>query len=250
MTQTLTRTDQWLADFGAALEQGDVDRAAGMFAAQSFWRDLIAFSWNIITVEGPEGVRDLLRGTLATTKPTGWHTTEEPAEAGGVTEAWIEFETAVGRGKGHLRLRGDGELKAWTLLTTLYELKGHEEPAYGRRARAAPSTASNRDRADWLEQREREAAELGHDDPAGHADRRRRPGRHRPRRPAAPARRADDRRGQARPPRRPVAQPLQEPLPARPGLVRPPARTSSSPRTGRSSRPRTRSPTGSSRTRG
>ena len=29
MTQTLTRTDQWLADFGAALEQGDVDRAAG-----------------------------------------------------------------------------------------------------------------------------------------------------------------------------------------------------------------------------
>src|ERR1700709_616866 len=98
MTQTLTRTDQWLADFGEALEQGDVDRAAGMFADDGFWRDLVAFSWNITTGEGPAGGRGPRAGTPAGTKPTGWHTTEEPAEAGGVTEAWIGFETAVGRG--------------------------------------------------------------------------------------------------------------------------------------------------------
>ena len=158
MTQTRTTTDQWLADFGEALEQGDVDRAAGLFGEQSFWRDLIAFSWNIVTVEGPAGVRGLLEGTLATTRPTGWRTTEEPSEGDGVTEAWIEFETAVGRGKGHLRLR-DG--KAWTLLTTLYELKGHEEPARERRPLGAEHGA-NRGRQTWLERREREAAELGY----------------------------------------------------------------------------------------
>ena len=158
MTQTLTRTDQWLADFGEALEAGDAERAAGMFAEQSFWRDLIAFSWNITTVEGPAGVRELLAGTLVTTKPTGWHTTEEPVEADGVTEAWIAFETGAGRGRGHLRLR-DG--KAWTLLTSLYELKGHEEPAYDRRPKGAEHGA-NRSRRSWLEQREREAAALGH----------------------------------------------------------------------------------------
>jgi putative flavoprotein involved in K+ transport len=157
MTQTLTRTDQWLADFGAALEQGDVDRAAGMFGEQSFWRDLIAFSWNITTVEGPAGVRELLAGTLANTRPTGWRSTEEPTEADGVSEAWIEFETAVGRGTGHLRLR-DG--KAWTLLTTLYELTGHEEPANQRRPKGAEHGV-NRSRRTWLEQREREADELG-----------------------------------------------------------------------------------------
>ena len=54
--------------------------------------------------------------------------------------AWIEFETAVGRGSGHLRLTDEG---AWTLLTTLDELKGHEEPPgerrpQGRRARRRP----------------------------------------------------------------------------------------------------------------
>ena len=158
MTQTLTRTDQWLADFGEALEQGDADRAASMFGEQSFWRDLIAFSWNLTTAEGPAGVRELLEGTLATTKPTGWHTTEEPTEADGVTEAWIAFETAVGRGRGHLRRR---DAKACPPLTTPPELTGPEEPARDRRPKGAEHGA-NRDRHSWLEQREREAAELGH----------------------------------------------------------------------------------------
>ena len=161
MTQTevrvSTQVDAWLTGFGDALVAGDVDRAAGMFAADSFWRDLVAFSWNLVTVEGPDGVRGLLEGTLASTAPTGWHTLEEPTEADGVTEAWIEFETAVGRGRGLLRLR-DG--KAWTLLTTLYELKGHEEPARDRRPKGAEHGA-NRDRRSWLEQRRREAEELG-----------------------------------------------------------------------------------------
>ena len=38
------RTDAWLAAFEDALTARDVDRAAGMFAATSFWRDLIAFT--------------------------------------------------------------------------------------------------------------------------------------------------------------------------------------------------------------
>ena len=55
--------------------------------------------------------------------------------------AWIAFETAVGRGSGLLRLvEEDGEDRAFTLLTALYELKGFEEPRGtpppdGRRAR-------------------------------------------------------------------------------------------------------------------
>ena len=153
------RTDAWLAAFEDALTARDVDRAAGMFAATSFWRDLIAFSWNMTTVEGPDGVRDLLGATLETTDPRGFRTTEEPTEADGVTTAWIEFETAVGRGRGHLRLQEEGS-RAFTLLTTLYELKGHEEPLRERRPMGAEHGA-NKHRLTWRERREQEEAGLG-----------------------------------------------------------------------------------------
>ena len=151
--------DQWLASFEQALTEGDTEAAADLFAEESFWRDLVSFTWNIRTVEGPAGVKDMLDHTLEHVKPRGWHTTEPPAEAEGVTEAWIEFETEVGRGQGHLRLK-DGE--AWTLLTTLIELKGHEEDAGTDRPQGVEHGADP-DRETWLERREREAAELGYE---------------------------------------------------------------------------------------
>ncbi len=151
------RVDRWLADFEAALAARDVDRAAAMFATTSFWRDLVAFSWNITTVEGRAGVADLLRTTLEATDPSGFRTTEPPTEADGVTEAWIAFETATGRGTGLLRLKDEG---AWTLLTDLRELKGFEEHKGSRRPKGVEHGAF-KDRETWAEQRARERAELG-----------------------------------------------------------------------------------------
>jgi putative flavoprotein involved in K+ transport len=150
--------DRWLSLFDQALTLPDAGAASRLFASDCFWRDLVAFTWNIKTVEGIDGVRDMLEHTLAHARPSGWRTTEEPAEADGVTEAWIAFETAVGRGTGHLRLR---EGKAWTLLTTLTELKGYEERARDRRPKGVDHGADP-DRVTWLEQRRREAEQLGY----------------------------------------------------------------------------------------
>ncbi|WP_456599271.1 flavin-containing monooxygenase [Blastococcus sp. SYSU DS0616] len=169
MTQTLDTTTQapaqraerWLADFADALRACDVARAAGMFAATSFWRDLIAFSWNITTVENPAGVSDLLTQTLERTDPSSFTVAEPPEEADGVTTAWFTFETAVGRGTGLVRLvEEDGAPKAWTFLTTMHELKGHEEPRGAARPMGAEHGA-NKHRLTWLERREKEEAELG-----------------------------------------------------------------------------------------
>ncbi|HSE70336.1 MAG TPA: NAD(P)/FAD-dependent oxidoreductase [Nocardioidaceae bacterium] len=152
------RADAWLAGFEAALTARDIEQAAGMFATTSFWRDLVAFSWNITTVENREGVSDLLSNTLEGTAPSGFRTTEPATEADGVVTAWFEFETAVGRGKGLLRLNDEG---AWTFLTTLYELKGHEEPRSQRRSKGVAHGAL-KDRVTWREQRERDERELGY----------------------------------------------------------------------------------------
>jgi putative flavoprotein involved in K+ transport len=153
------QVDAWLSRFEEALTQGDAAAAAELFTEDSFWRDLVAFTWNLKTVEGREGIKDMLDATLAHTRPRGWRTTEPPTEADGIAEAWIEFETETGRGRGHLRLR-DGQ--AWTLLTTLHELKGHEEPRGAARPHGVEHGADP-DRETWLEAREREARELGHE---------------------------------------------------------------------------------------
>jgi putative flavoprotein involved in K+ transport len=159
VSSVAAEVEQWLSRFELALTQGDTAAAAQLFGQPSYWRDLVSFTWNIKTVEGPEGVRGMLDQTLAHVGPRGWHTTESPTETDGVIEAWIEFETEVGRGKGHLRLI-DG--KAWTLLTTLDELKGHEQRAGFARPKGVEHGAS-RDRQTWLEERRREAETLGYE---------------------------------------------------------------------------------------
>jgi putative flavoprotein involved in K+ transport len=158
-TEAAAEVTSWLDRFGDALSAGDAAAAAALFHPDSFWRDLIAFTWNIKTLEGPAQISDMLTQTLPGVQPSGWQVTggEEPASAGGVTEAWIDFETAVGRGRGHLRLR---EGRCWTLLTTLYELTGHEEPRGLSRPKGVEHGAV-RDRASWQEERDREAAGLG-----------------------------------------------------------------------------------------
>ena len=139
-TDAAARVDAWLSSFQDALRARDVDRAAGLFATDSYWRDLVSFTWNIITVEGPGGVAGMLRATLEHTDPVDFAVTGEPTEADGVTEAWFSIGTATGRGTGHLRLV-DGT--AWTLLTTLDELTGHEEPRKANRPKVRWSRPSD-----------------------------------------------------------------------------------------------------------
>ncbi len=157
------RVDAWLADFEAALATRDVPRAAARFAVGGFWRDLVAFTWNLKTLEGREDIADMLAARLASTDPSGFRTREPATDDGdGVVSAFLEFETGAGRGVGHLRLRDeDGEDTAWTLLTALRELKGHEERTGADRVLGAVH-GSDPDTRSWAQKREDEQAALGY----------------------------------------------------------------------------------------
>jgi putative flavoprotein involved in K+ transport len=121
----MTGVSRWLEQFGTCLAKHDAAGAAALFGAECYWRDLAAFAWDIQTHEGRDAVGRMLATRLAAVRPGGFRITSEKAD-----EAWLAFETALGRGVGHVRLR-DG--RAWTLLTALRELKGFEEPAGRRR---------------------------------------------------------------------------------------------------------------------
>ena len=72
------------------------DDFAALFHEDSYWRDLVAFTWNLKTLEGPEEIAAMLDAQLEHVRPSGWHATEPPDTADGVTTAWIAFETGFG----------------------------------------------------------------------------------------------------------------------------------------------------------
>ncbi|NLH82201.1 MAG: NAD(P)/FAD-dependent oxidoreductase [Phyllobacteriaceae bacterium] len=149
-----------VAALGRALEKGDIEAALALFQADCYWRDLVAFTWNLRTLEGKDQIRDMLTSQLAAIRPTAF--TDDfgagASRALGVTEGWFSFETELARGYGHIRLKNG---LIWTLLTTMSELKGHEEPKGFRRPMGAEH-GHDRHRKTWKEKREEEAATLGH----------------------------------------------------------------------------------------
>lgn len=159
-SEELAAVQAWLSAFNDALSSNNTQLAAELFEEDGFWRDLISFTWNIITLEGRTKIHAMLDDCLEHTKPSHWQVEEPPTEAGGIVDAWITFETAVCRGRGHLRLR-DG--KAFTFLTTMVELKGHEESQGAERPKGV-FHGSQKTRKTWVEERADEAKRLGYDE--------------------------------------------------------------------------------------
>lgn len=143
-----------------SLTSKDIDQALELFEDDCYWRDLVSFTWNIKTVEGKPEIRDMLESQLASIEPSNWHIPEGEiaTEEDGVLTSWINFETAVARGYGLVRIRNE---KIWTLLTAAVELKGHEEPLGFERPMGAKHGVE-RHKKSWAEEREQELAELGY----------------------------------------------------------------------------------------
>ncbi|TAN12574.1 MAG: NAD(P)/FAD-dependent oxidoreductase [Burkholderiaceae bacterium] len=154
-----TKIQHAIGALDKALATGDIDGALKLFNDDCYWRDFVSFTWNLKTLAGKDEIRAMLKARLADVKPSGWKMPEDEvaSSADGLTEGFIQFETAVARGEGYIKLK-DG--KIWVLLTTMKELKGHEEPAGPTRPLGALHGMHLGD-ASWLEDREKEKAELG-----------------------------------------------------------------------------------------
>src|SRR5947207_4133854 len=135
-TENLTSvTNEWLATLERALAARNEAAVVQLFHTESHWRDVLAMTWRIGTVSGSRALATALVASGA--KPRGFAVDprrtppREVTRAGAkCVEAIFRFETEIGRGSGVLRLR---DRKAWTVLTALDELKGHEERTGGRR---------------------------------------------------------------------------------------------------------------------
>ena len=72
MSTPTAQVSSWLADFTSAVSLGDFGRATSMFGDESYWRDLVSFTWNLKTAEGPQQIRAMLEATMPNAGPSNF----------------------------------------------------------------------------------------------------------------------------------------------------------------------------------
>ena len=155
--------ENWLAHFESAIASRGDGALEALFHPDSYWRDVLALSWNLQTINGAAAILEELPVLASRTAPRNFEIDPSRAAPRHVTragtdtiEAIFRFETELGRGSGILRLIPDAgdanKLKAWTLLTALEELKGFEEQLGSRRPRGQSYSRDFRG-PNWLDQR-------------------------------------------------------------------------------------------------
>ncbi len=150
---------QWLGRFEAALTAGDPAGVAALFGPECHYRDMLAFSWTIQPVFGTAAIGRFLMEAQKTTNSRGFvlaqgRTPPRIVRRLGVEvyEAIFRFETATGRGFGVVRLPTATPGHAWVLMTSLDELKGHEDRTGARRP-SGDAYSRNFGGLNWLDQR-------------------------------------------------------------------------------------------------
>lgn len=146
---------EWISAFGRVLECEDVDGVASLFAEDCWWRDTLALTWDLRSLRGIENIVAMLSELLP---GSGLHefalTDGKTQEYVDVTEsrlginAFFTFRTRVAHGCGVVRLVDEnGRFKAWTVLTDMRDLIGHEE------RRTSIAAAANHEYTDAVEGR-------------------------------------------------------------------------------------------------
>jgi hypothetical protein len=162
----LAIANHWLAQLEKALRTRDGSLLQSLFIADSHWRDVLALTWRIETVTGVRAIATQIQSCAEHMQPGKFRTDPERTAPREVTragtrcvEALFRFETAVGEANGVVRLVGE-EPKAWTFLTALHELNGHEEHI-GRHRPQGQAYSRDFSGPNWLDRRE--AAARYHD---------------------------------------------------------------------------------------
>ena len=107
--------ENWLAQFEARARQTRRRPAETLFHPDSYWRDVLALSWNMQTINGArrdparvEGPRRPRRArAVCASIPIAPRRARVTRAGTSSIEAIFRFETAAGRGNGILRLTPD-----------------------------------------------------------------------------------------------------------------------------------------------
>lgn len=144
----------WLAGFASALQSGDVETLRPLFAAESYWRDRLAFTWDLRSLHGIDQVIDVIGRVLPSVQAADFELDEESAQiSDGMLQATFRFITGAGAARGVVRLVDlDGTPAAWVVYTSLEGLHAAPEPIGPLRAQGADH-GERRPLENWADRR-------------------------------------------------------------------------------------------------
>lgn len=159
--------EHWLGQFGDVVESRDPNAFAELFVEDGYWKDILSFTGQYKTFAGADEIRQAFAETAPLTGARRFRKSTGRAQprhvrrsARNLIEAYLDFDTAVGRGTGFVRLLHDPasplDPKVWILLTTLQEIEGSEEKIGANRptgVQYSRNFAGN----NWLDERVAEA---------------------------------------------------------------------------------------------
>ncbi|HAJ04955.1 MAG TPA: FAD-dependent oxidoreductase [Chloroflexi bacterium] len=151
--------NNWLDEFFTNIKLRKHARIGEMFAQKACWRDIVSFTWNIITVSGRRNIVDMVKVTSGWVEVFDWKIVGEIVTEDNLISCWFVFTTSVAQCKGKLSLI-DG--KCTVFFTVIEELVGHEEPIFARRAVGHVNKAI-KGRKTWFEISKEEKSCLGYE---------------------------------------------------------------------------------------
>jgi len=157
MTDQQQTLADWLRGFERALGEPAAADWSALFADECWWRDLVAVSWTIVTLEGVDAIAHMAAAQAQAIGAHGFALDDPGLPLSDAEQGWFTFETGTARCRGHVQL---AEGKARILLTAIVELIGHEEPTGARRPQGLEHRAA-KGRKTWPEQRAERAAAMG-----------------------------------------------------------------------------------------
>jgi putative flavoprotein involved in K+ transport len=157
MTTPTSVIAAWLARFEEALQSPARADWSQLFADECYWRDFVAFTWNIITLEGRDAIAAMVREQASAIGAKDFAPGDATLPMTDEMQGWFTFNTATARCRGHVQLR-DG--RAYILVTSMLELIGHEEIGGARRPDGI-SHRAEKGRRTWLDRREESRRTLG-----------------------------------------------------------------------------------------
>jgi len=115
-----------------------------MMHADGYWRDLLTFDWNFRNLHGVDNIRAWLAETFDLNAADNFRLESEPTigaigEHDKTLEFFFTFNTDIAHGRGYARLveipNSPGEMKAFTILTAMKELKKYPQATARNRSR-------------------------------------------------------------------------------------------------------------------